>query len=100
MRAKRIDHIGAELGIQWEDGTEHFLPLEQLRHGCPCASCSGEVDILGNVYKGPDKPLPAAAFQLTRFAPVGGYAVQLFWADGHNSGIYSFDYLWRLSNGK
>ena len=51
------------------------------------------MDILGNVYKSPDKTLPAAAFELKRFVPVGGYAIQPFWQDGHNSGIYSFDYL-------
>ena len=44
-----------------------------------------------------DKVLAAAAFELRRFVPVGGYAVQLFWADGHNSGIFAFDYLKRLA---
>jgi len=93
MRASDIQHIGNELAIRWEDGTESFIPLEKLRRSCPCASCKGEMDILGNVYKSPDKPLPVAAFELKRFVPVGGYAIQPFWQDGHNSGIFSFDYL-------
>lgn len=96
MRALDIQHIGQELAIRWADGSEDFFPLEKLRRACPCAGCSGEVDILGNVYKNPDKVLAAAAFELRRFVPVGGYAVQLFWADGHNSGIFAFDYLKRL----
>jgi DUF971 family protein len=29
---------------------------------------------------------------------VGGYALQLFWADGHSTGIFTFDYLRRLAN--
>ena len=97
MRALDIQHIGSELAIQWEGGKESFIPLETIRRGCPCAGCHGEVDILGNLYKNPAKPLPPAAFELQRFVPVGGYAIQLFWADGHNSGIFAFDYLQRLA---
>jgi DUF971 family protein len=97
MRILDLQHIGNEVAIRWEDGVESFIPLEKLRRGCPCAGCHGEVDILGNLYKNPDKPLPARAFELSRFAPVGGYAIQFSWADGHNSGIYSFDYLRRLA---
>jgi DUF971 family protein len=97
MRVLDIQHIGTELALRWDDGQENFIPLEKLRRSCPCAGCSGEVDILGNVYKNPTKPLPPAAFELKRFVPVGGYAIQLFWADGHNSGIFAFDYLRRVA---
>jgi DUF971 family protein len=97
MRATDIQHIGNELAIRWADGSESYLPLETLRRCCPCASCAGEVDILGNVYKGPDRPLPPTAFELVRFIPVGGYAIQPTWKDGHNSGIYSFEYLQRVA---
>jgi DUF971 family protein len=48
---------------------------------------------MGNVYKNPPKPLAANAFELTRLVTVGGYAIQPVWADGHNTGIFSFDYL-------
>lgn len=97
MRAIDIQHIGTDLALRWDDGAESFIPLEKLRRCCPCAGCSGEVDILGNLYKNPDKPLPPAAFELQRFAPVGGYAIQLFWGDGHSSGIFAFDYLRRVA---
>ena len=97
MQVKTIEHIGSELALRWGDGSESFLPLESVRRACPCAGCHGEVDILGNVYKNPAKTLGKTAFELSRMIPVGGYAVQLFWADGHNSGIYAFDYLYRLA---
>ena len=71
--------------------------LETLRRACPCAGCKGEVDIMGNLYKNPDKPYAANAFQLTGLALVGGYGVQPAWADGHNSGIFAFDYLKRVA---
>jgi DUF971 family protein len=38
----------------------------------------------------------AGAFELSRCELVGGYGVQLFWSDGHGSGIYSLDYLEKL----
>jgi DUF971 family protein len=92
-----IQQIGGELAIKWDDGRETFIPLEALRRHCPCAGCRGERDIMGNLYKGPDEPLTPRSFQLTRLVNVGGYAIQPVWADGHATGIFSFDYLRRLA---
>jgi DUF971 family protein len=99
MRPVDIQPIGSELAIKWDDGTESFVPLEKLRHACPCAGCKGEVDIMGNLHKGPDKPLPPRAFELMRVVNVGTYAVQPIWGDGHASGLYSFDYLRKVAEG-
>jgi len=52
---------------------------------------------MGQLHKGPDRPLAPQLFQLTRLELVGAYAVQPVWADGHRSGIFSFDYLRRLA---
>jgi DUF971 family protein len=98
MRPVDIQPIGNELAIKWEDGGESFVPLEKLRRYCPCAGCKGEMDVMGNLYKGPEKPLRAEAFQLVRVANVGSYAVQPVWADGHATGIYSFDYLRKVAD--
>ena len=98
MRPLDIQSIGSELAIKWAEGSESYISLEKLRRYCPCAGCKGEVDILGNLYKGPDKPLLAPAFQLLRIATVGGYAIQPVWADGHSTGLYSFDYLKSLAD--
>ncbi len=99
MRPADIQQIGGELAIKWPDGRESFIPLEKLRRGCPCAGCGGETDILGNVYKNPEQPLSATAFQLIRLVSVGGYAIQPVWADGHATGIFSFDYLKQVAEG-
>src|SRR5205085_7570382 len=93
MRPLDLQQIGEELAIKWDDGSESFVTLEKLRRHCPCAGCQGERDIMGNVYKGPDKPLTPQAFQVVRLNNVGGYALQPFWADGHSTGLYSYDYL-------
>ena len=93
MQPLDIQSIGNELAIKWDDGTESFIPLEQLRRACPCAGCKGEADILGNVYKGPEQQLTPLAFQLRSLNRIGTYALQPTWADGHATGLYSFDYL-------
>ena len=99
MHPADIQQIGGELAIKWDDGRESFIPLEALRRQCPCAGCRGERDIMGNLYKGPDAALTPRSFQLTRIVNVGGYAIQPIWADGHASGIFSFDYLRKLAEG-
>ena len=98
MRPLDIQHIGSELALKWDDGQESFIALEKLRRACPCAGCKGETDIMGNLYKGPDRPYSPQSFQIVRFQNVGGYALQPLWADGHSSGLYSYDYLRRLAD--
>ena len=98
MRPLDIQQIGNELAFKWDDGTESFVALEKLRRACPCAGCQGETDIMGNVYRGPDKPLKPESFRLVRLAHVGGYAIQPHWGDGHSTGLYSFDYLRRVAD--
>jgi DUF971 family protein len=87
--------IGNELAISFADGFEAYLPLPMLRRACPCALCQGEPDAMGRVIR-PKVTHGPQAFDLLRFETVGGYALQLFWADGHSSGIYTFAYLQKL----
>ncbi len=97
MRPIDIQQIGEELAIKWEDGRESFISLEKLRRACPCAGCKGEMDVMGNLYKAPERPLSPASFQLRQIVPIGTYAIQPIWADGHNTGMYSFDYLEKVA---
>ena len=53
---------------------------------------------MGNVYKGADAKLGPESFRLANIQQVGGYAIQPVWADGHATGLYSFDYLRRISS--
>jgi DUF971 family protein len=100
MRPVDIQVIGHELAIKWDDQGESFIPLESLRRCCPCAGCRGEVDVLGQLHKGPEIPLKPASFQLVRLQQVGGYALQPVWADGHESGLFAFDYLRKIPPAK
>jgi DUF971 family protein len=100
MRPVDIQPIGGELAVKWDDGGESFIPLERLRRACPCAGCKGETDILGHLYKNPPLPYAANAFELTRILSVGGYGLQPVWADGHATGIFSFEYLRKVAAGE
>lgn len=95
IELKHAALVGDELALAWTDGEESYLPGELLRRSCPCASCQGEPDAMGRVAR-PQVEYGEGSFVLLRYEIVGGYALQLFWADGHNSGIYSYDYLRRL----
>ena len=97
MQPADVQQIGEELAIKWEDGSESFISLEKLRRACPCAGCKGEMDVMGNLYKGPERPLTSEAFRLVRLERVGTYALQPLWGDGHATGIYSFEYLRRAA---
>jgi DUF971 family protein len=90
--------VGNELAIVWDDGREDYFSLEKLRRECPCAMCKGEKDIMGNVHRGPERPLTPRSFQAVAHRRVGGYALQVDWADGHNDGLYSFETLRRLGS--
>jgi DUF971 family protein len=96
LEPTNVQQIGNELAIQWNDGTESYVDLQFLRRACPCAACGGEPDVLGNVMR-PDVSYSENSFELAGFQVVGGYALQPRWADGHDTGIYSFQYLRRLA---
>lgn len=88
--------IGDEFALLFADGFEAYLGLPMLRRCCPCAACQGEPDALGRVRR-PLVDHGPQAFELRRFETVGGYALQLFWGDGHSTGIYSYSYLQTLA---
>ena len=89
---KHIEAIGQEIAVLWEDGVEDYLPMERLRAWSPSAENTGERDLVGRVYGGTDqKEFPGVT--VTGWRVIGGYAIQFDFSDGHNTGIYGFDYL-------
>lgn len=99
IEPKNLQLIGSELAIEWNDGLESYLQLEFLRRACPCASCGGEPDVLGNIAR-PNVSYMAQSFELRGWDLVGGYAILPRWADGHQTGIYSYQYLRRLAESR
>ena len=79
------------LKIVWADGHTSPYALDYLRSNCPCATCR----VAAEAPAQPPSPFPLykPAPRLNNAETVGRYALRLLWADGHSTGIYSFDYL-------
>ena len=101
----RVDKSGGTgMEIDWRDGHKSRWTFAWLRNACPCATCHDERDKAG---RKPGEPKPKAASLLQMYeaparpkevTPVGRYALKFAWNDGHESGIYSWDYLRRVCN--
>ena len=74
--------------VLWADGHESAFPLDYLRSWCPCASCQGHAPTA--------RYLDLENQELVHVDGVGNYAISLTWADGHNTGLYSFRLLRQL----
>ncbi len=100
VRVMKTEGTGVE--IDWRDGHKSVWSFAWLRHGCPCATCHEEREATGRPG-GVPKPRPENPFALyeapprpVEVTPVGKYALKFKWNDGHESGIYSWDYLRRV----
>jgi ATP-binding protein involved in chromosome partitioning len=87
-------HDARTLSIKWADGAESLLDVRTLRLACACANCvdewSGEALLAAESV--PDDVAPVG------IESVGRYAIQINWSDGHNTGIYPFERLRKLSD--
>lgn len=81
------------LKILWNDQQISTIPIRDLRLECACAQCKNEWtgEKILNVSTVPQNVYP------TQIHNIGKYAIQISWSDGHNSGIYSFDLLRKLT---
>src|SRR5207244_4415574 len=90
---------GTGVTILWKDGHESHWTFPYLRDACPCATCHEEREQTGRAL-GEPKPKSTQLLQLytppakpNSAEPIGRYAIKFKWADGHESGIYSWDFL-------
>ena len=68
--------------VTWEDGHVSTFGLDYLRSWCPCAVCQGHAPEA--------RYLELSGQELAHLEAIGNYAIAFTWADGHNTGIYSF----------
>jgi len=83
-----------ELAITWADGRESVYDVRALRLACACAHCIDE-------WTGEERLDPKSVpedVHPNQINPVGRYAIQIDWSDGHSSGIYAFDRLRELDS--
>ena len=86
-----VRHEDQVLTIVWGDGHETVFPLEGLRYACPCAECQGGHENMGTPVDPAIFNQPAEkSWGVEKIRPVGNYAMQIFWSDGHNTGLYTW----------
>ena len=95
FRPEEVQVSEADVLLRWSDGHVSRYAARELRAKCPCAICVEEttgkrVVSLADVDPG---------VRATEARPVGRYAFQFLWSDGHQTGIYAFDYLRALDPG-
>ncbi|MCB9507220.1 MAG: DUF971 domain-containing protein [Myxococcales bacterium] len=88
----RLVSADAALDITWSDDTTTRFALAYLRGWCPCAHCQGHFVLEKRFITG-------VSTTLVDVEPVGSYAMRPRWSDGHDSGIYAFNYLRELAAG-
>lgn len=82
------------LEVAFSDGASFRIPFELLRVYSPSAEVQGH---------GPGQEVLQTGKRLVtllKLEPVGNYAVQPSFSDGHESGIYTWDYLYELGQGQ
>lgn len=85
-----------EMSITWDDGHVSLYPFSLLRAACPCAQCRGGHE---NMKAEPDAEVFNVTLddsEKTRMSTVkatGTYALTIVWEDGHDYGIYNWQYL-------
>lgn len=84
---------GAGVDIEWADGHRSHYEFGYLRDRCPCAVCNEERGRTPAQAQAGPLPLYKARVTARGASPVGHYAVQFDFSDGHTTGIYSFPYL-------
>jgi DUF971 family protein len=87
IRVKRAERC---LEIDFDDGQTFTLPAELLRVESPSAEVQGHTPSQKVVVAG------KRDVAIRDLEPVGNYAVRIVFDDGHDTGIYSWSYLYRL----
>lgn len=98
------------LQITWNDGRVGSIPWSRLRENCPCALCNEDRHRITAPVAKPshtglsltvlqEKDIPRGNALIPRaITPVGNYAYNISWNDGHDTGIYTFELLHSLSD--
>jgi DUF971 family protein len=90
---------GSGMDIEWKDGHRSHYAFPFLRDACPCALCDDERGKSGRKMGEPPKLAPGALPMFKEAAKplsadgVGKYAIKFHWNDGHELGIYSWQFL-------
>lgn len=104
MRPKSVTLNKKEqyLEIVWETDEACEYPFSHLREACPCVKCRGGHQFMGMNFA-PNSVMdlkPTRSYTMKELFPVGNYALQPRWDDGHDTGIYTWEYLYHIRPNK
>ena len=88
--------VNHSVEITWSDGETLNYPFGLLRNACPCATCREKKRAEVAKPKGLLQVLSAAEtipLAVTQMRPVGNYAYNINFSDGHSSGLFTMDLL-------
>ena len=88
----KLHQLSGVLELCYEDGTQFNLPAEYLRVYSPSAEVQGHSKDQAVLQHG------KKMVKIADLIPQGHYALRLEFSDGHDSGIYSWDYLFELGS--
>lgn len=88
-----VDRDARALTIVWEDDHTSTYPFVLLRRECPCAACTEKRKGEGGLRMLSPGAVMPQGLDLAGLTPVGRYALQIKWSDGHSLGIYSYTFL-------
>lgn len=86
----KLRTVSRRLEVAFDDGSHFELPFEYLRVHSPSAEVKGHGAGEGVLVTGKEQ------VQVKAVEPVGRYAVRLVFDDGHDTGLYSWSYLYEL----
>ena len=78
-----------EVVIEWDDNRVSKINKYLLRKACPCALCEVEREKNHHDYN----MFREKKITIVDIEVVGQHAIKLTWKDGHNTGMYEFQYL-------
>lgn len=84
------------LQAEWDDGFSSIIKLENFRKECPCADCREKKESNIGINKFIMPTIKPEQYDLKKLTPVGNYAINALWGDGHDSGIYPWEYFREL----
>jgi len=98
LRPVSLKREGDGLKIEWADGVTTVVPWRKLRSHCPCATCNEERGKPVDPFRVlTPQEVAAGAPSPVVMVPIGHYAYQIRWNDGHDTGIYPLELLRELS---
>lgn len=94
----KLELRDGKLVIAWSDGQVRRYTVRELRNACPCATCREKrnqppapLALLPIITPAEMRPLTLAGM-----TPVGSYAYSLAFSDGHDTGIFTLEFLREL----